>query len=48
MDANGRTSLDPDPNGRHRYLVASETQKAKTLEALVQLASQPPGAGGRR
>jgi inosine-uridine nucleoside N-ribohydrolase len=48
MDANGRTSLDPDPNGRHRYLVVSETQKAKTLEALVQLASQPPGAGGRR
>ena len=38
----GRTRLEPAPGGRHRYLTVSEVQKARTLEALIQLASQPP------
>jgi len=48
VDADGRTKLDPDPKGRHRYLIAGEVERARTLEALVQLASQPPGAGVKR
>jgi len=43
VDAEGRTNLESDPSGKHRYLLADEIQKAQTLEALVQLASQPPG-----
>ena len=37
----GRTRLEPAAGGRHRYLKVSEIQKARALEALVQLASQP-------
>jgi inosine-uridine nucleoside N-ribohydrolase len=43
VDEEGRTSLESDPAGKHRYLLVDELQKAQTLEALVQLASQPPG-----
>jgi len=42
VDRQGRTSLEADPAGTHRYLTVDESQKVKTLEALVQLASQPP------
>jgi len=42
VDAEGKTTLEPSAAGRHRYLIADELQKARTLEALVQLASQPP------
>jgi len=36
------TRLEPAPNGRHRYLTVSESQRVRVREALVQLASQPP------
>ncbi|MEZ5351695.1 MAG: nucleoside hydrolase [Bryobacteraceae bacterium] len=42
VDAEGKTTLEPSASGRHRYLIVNEQQKARTLEALVQLASQPP------
>jgi inosine-uridine nucleoside N-ribohydrolase len=42
VNAEGQTTFEPAAGGTHRYLVVSETQKARTLEALVQLASQPP------
>jgi purine nucleosidase len=38
----GFTRFDPDPAGRHRHLVLTPGQKPRVLEALVQLASQPP------
>jgi inosine-uridine nucleoside N-ribohydrolase len=41
VDGEGRTHFTAGA-GRHRYLVVNEVQKAKTLEALIQLASQPP------
>jgi inosine-uridine nucleoside N-ribohydrolase len=42
VDGEGKTTFAESPGGRHRYLIVDELQKAKTLEALVQLASQPP------
>jgi inosine-uridine nucleoside N-ribohydrolase len=42
VDGEGKTTLAPSANGRHRYLKVDEAQKVKTLEALVELASQPP------
>jgi len=41
-DAKGRTEFKPDPAGRHRYLTMDEKQRARTLEAMELLASQPP------
>ncbi|MCC7174128.1 MAG: nucleoside hydrolase [Bryobacterales bacterium] len=41
-DAKGGTRFTPDPNGRHHYLILSGAQRPRVLEALVQLASQPP------
>ena len=38
----GRTHFAPVANGRHRYLILQPEQKPRVLEALVQLASQPP------
>jgi hypothetical protein len=40
-DEKGLTHFQADAAGRHRYLVLSEGQKARTLEAMMQLASQP-------
>jgi len=42
VDGEGRTKLTPTATGPHRYLTVNEMQKTKTLEALIQLASQPP------
>ena len=42
VDGEGKTTFTPGGNGRHRYLTLSAAQREKTLEALVQLASQPP------
>lgn len=42
VDTEGRTAFVPETSGRHRYLTLTPEQSAKTLEALVQLASQPP------
>ncbi|MBI4904626.1 MAG: nucleoside hydrolase [Acidobacteria bacterium] len=43
LDEEGRTTLIPSAVGKHRYLLTSDVQRAKVLEALIQLASQPPG-----
>jgi inosine-uridine nucleoside N-ribohydrolase len=40
-DSAGRTQFRAEPEGRHKYLVLSEAQRSRVLEAMVQLASQP-------
>jgi inosine-uridine nucleoside N-ribohydrolase len=40
-DDAGRTSFHTDAAGKHRYLVLTEAQRARTLECMVGLASQP-------
>ncbi len=42
VDALGKTTFEPSPNGQHRHLIASDAQRAKVLRALVELASRPP------
>jgi len=41
-DEKGRTHFTESPGGKHRYLIVNDTQRVRVLEALVQLASQPP------
>jgi purine nucleosidase len=50
VEPDGFTRFMPDPAGRHRYLALRSEQAPRVLEALVQLASQPPCvvAGSRR
>lgn len=43
VEAGGSTRFTADPAGRHRYLVLTAPQRARVLEAFVQLCSQPPG-----
>ncbi len=43
VESDGFTRFDPDPQGRDRFLVMHEAQRHRVKEALVQLASQPPG-----
>ncbi len=38
----GQTTFAEDANGRDRYLILRDEQKGRTLEALVELSSQPP------
>jgi len=38
----GGSRFQESERGMHRYLVLSEEQKARTLEAMMMLASQPP------
>jgi inosine-uridine nucleoside N-ribohydrolase len=40
--ADGSTRFDEFAEGLQQYLILSEEQKARTLEAMVMLASQPP------
>ena len=40
-DDAGRTSFRPEAAGKHRYLVLTEAQRARTLECMVGLAGQP-------
>lgn len=40
--ADGGSRFDESVSGTHRYLILSDEQKARTLEAMVMLASQPP------
>lgn len=42
VEADGFTRHTPSPSGRDRFLILRSEQKARVLEALVQLASQPP------
>jgi inosine-uridine nucleoside N-ribohydrolase len=41
VDEKGQTHFAADPQGKHRYLVLTAVQKARTLETLILLASQP-------
>ncbi len=41
VDDQGQTHFTPSPGGSHRYLVLTDSQKPKTLEALIELATQP-------
>ena len=43
--ADGGSRFDEYKEGTHRYLILKEEQKARTLEAMVMLASQPPSHG---
>jgi hypothetical protein len=40
-DDAGRTSFRAEAAGKHRYLVLTEGQRARTLECMIGLASQP-------
>lgn len=42
VDKVGLTNFQTEAAGKHRYLTLTPEQKARTLEALVQLSSQPP------
>jgi purine nucleosidase len=42
VEADGFTRFAEAAQGRHRYLVLPPDRKARVLEALVQLSSQPP------
>lgn len=42
VEADGFTKFTPSAEGKHRYLKMNELQKARVVEALVQLSSQPP------
>ena len=42
VEKDGRTVHVPGAGGPHRYLIVDQSQRVKTQEALVQLASQPP------
>jgi len=41
VDDKGSTTLTPSPTGRHRYLTMNDTQRARALEAMILLSSQP-------
>ncbi|MEX2303383.1 MAG: nucleoside hydrolase [Bryobacterales bacterium] len=43
VDAGGLTRFTPNEKGRHRFLILTEEQRVRVKEALVQLASEPPG-----
>ena len=38
----GGSRFEEIPGGQHRYLILNDADKARTLEAMVMLASQPP------
>ncbi len=44
VDDSARTHFTAAPGGRHRYLMVNEIERARTLEAMIELASQPPAA----
>ncbi len=43
VDEQGQTHFQASPEGKHRYLILTDAQKARTLEALVLLATEPRG-----
>jgi inosine-uridine nucleoside N-ribohydrolase len=43
VDAAGVTTLVPGAGGKHRYMVMNDTQRARALEAMILLSSQPRG-----
>lgn len=47
VDGMGMTRFEPDPAGKHQYLKADDRQRARALEAMIWLASQPARGGMR-
>ena len=47
VEADGFTRFTPKANGRDRFLKLDATQRARTLEALVQLCTEPPPHMGK-
>jgi inosine-uridine nucleoside N-ribohydrolase len=43
----GGSHFEPSPNGNHRYLILKDEQRARTLEAMILLASEPPADSAR-
>ena len=41
----GGSRFEPSAGGSHRYLLLTDEQRARTLEAMIILASQPPAGG---
>jgi hypothetical protein len=41
VDAVGNTPFTVDAAGKHRYLVVNDVQRARALEAMIQLTSEP-------
>lgn len=41
VNGDGQTVFNASADGKHRYLILGDDQKARTLEALILLASQP-------
>lgn len=47
VDPQGLTRLVAQPDGKHRYLKLAEANRARVIEALAQLSSQPPQGSGK-
>jgi inosine-uridine nucleoside N-ribohydrolase len=45
--SNGGAKFEEIEGGLHRYLILEDNQRARTLEAMVMLASQPPAQNSR-
>ncbi len=43
VDDEGRTHFAESAEGKHRYLILTDAQKARTLETLILLATEPRG-----
>jgi inosine-uridine nucleoside N-ribohydrolase len=43
----GSSHFEPSANGNHRYLIIKDEQRARTLEAMIVLASEPPAGSAR-
>jgi inosine-uridine nucleoside N-ribohydrolase len=43
----GSSHFEPSAAGNHRYLILTDEQRARTLEVMIMLASQPPANGVR-
>ncbi|MGA2596006.1 MAG: nucleoside hydrolase [Bryobacteraceae bacterium] len=42
VDEKGKTSFSPSPDGKQRYLIVDDVQRARVREAISLLASEPP------
>jgi hypothetical protein len=42
VDDGGFTRFTPEKGGPHRFLTVDDEQRTRTLEALIELATQPP------
>ena len=43
----GSSRFEACANGNHRYLIIKDEQRARTLEAMILLASEPPAGSAR-